>query len=106
LIKSALRTNTQGIYRVSGQKSKIEKLVSSVLVMNIPADLTKEDCQTITSAVKSILYDLPEPIFTFSLHDSLVAILGKRTCISLAFLGFFCARHRLDVQTYPASRHS
>eukprot|EP00047_Mylnosiga_fluctuans_P004356 m.234060 g.234060 ORF g.234060 m.234060 type:complete len:757 (+) comp12606_c0_seq1:18-2288(+) len=71
--------DVEGIYRVSGQKSKIEKLVNGVLIANQTVDLAVEECATITSAIKAILYELPEPIFTYGMYDSLVSVISLPT---------------------------
>eukprot|EP00048_Salpingoeca_helianthica_P024292 m.31202 g.31202 ORF g.31202 m.31202 type:complete len:666 (-) comp9294_c0_seq2:637-2634(-) len=64
----------EGIYRVSGQHTRIQKLLGDILERNREVDLREEDPAVLAGAVKQVLRDLPEPIFPFHLYDPLVQI--------------------------------
>ncbi|KAI0231997.1 Rho GTPase-activating protein 26 [Lamellibrachia satsuma] len=68
----------QGLYRVVGVSSKINKLTSMGLdkgkVDKIDLDDPREyEVKTITSGLKNYFRTLPEPLMTYKLHDSFIA---------------------------------
>lgn len=68
----------QGLYRVVGVTSKVNRLLTMGLEkrklekLNFD-DHTEIESKTITSAVKTFLRNLPEPIMTFRLHSKFIA---------------------------------
>ncbi|XP_071495619.1 rho GTPase-activating protein 15-like [Diadema antillarum] len=69
-----------GIYRVSGNLSMIQKLRFQV-DQEKPVDLEtspwKEDIHVITGALKLYFRELPEPLFTFATFDRFIASITK-----------------------------
>ncbi|XP_071452500.1 rho GTPase-activating protein 26 [Hetaerina americana] len=68
----------QGIYRIVGVSSKVNRLLNVTLDRRKLDRTNLEDVQewetkTITSALKAYLRGLPEPLMTFQLHDDFVA---------------------------------
>jgi len=68
----------QGIYRVVGVASKVTKCLSAGLDKKKSEKLNFEDpmeweSKTITSAAKTFLRNLPEPLMTFRMHSSFIA---------------------------------
>nr|CAD7431253.1 unnamed protein product [Timema monikensis] len=69
----------QGLYRVAGVSSKVTKLVSMGLdrrksdKMTMLDDSYEWDSKTITSALKTYLRNLPEPLMTFRYHNGFIA---------------------------------
>ena len=88
---------SQGIYRLSGQKSKVTKLLGDYLERQTAVDLQGEDCHTITGAVKAILYDLPDPIFTYDLYPQFVSVAGKSEAIIKLFFSLYFSLSLLSV---------
>lgn len=73
----------QGLYRVVGVTSKVTKLLSMGLdrrkgdkAMNMDDPLEWET-KTITSALKSYLRNLPEPLMTYRYHNGFIAAVSK-----------------------------
>ena len=72
----------QGLYRVGGVASKVTKLLSAGLdkkrkeQINFDEPLEWET-KTITSAAKTYLRNLPEPLMTFKMHTSFIAAASK-----------------------------
>ena len=72
----------QGLYRVVGVASKVTKLLSAGLdkkrseKINFDEPLEWET-KTITSAAKTYLRNLPEPLMTFKMHTSFIAAASK-----------------------------
>lgn len=73
----------QGIYRVVGVASKVTKLLSmgldrrkadKLLNLNDPQEW---ETKTITSALKSYLRNLPEPLMTYRYHNEFIKAVSK-----------------------------
>ncbi|KAM4810262.1 rho GTPase-activating protein 10 [Rhinophrynus dorsalis] len=69
--------NDQGLYRVVGVSSKVQRLLSLLLDVktccDVDLDSTGEwEVKTITSALKQYLRSLPEPLMTYELHDQFI----------------------------------
>lgn len=67
----------QGLYRIVGVNSKVNKLLSMVLDRRKADKLNLDDVyewesKTLTSALKNFLRNLPEPLMTYKLHDSFI----------------------------------
>lgn len=67
----------EGIYRLVGVTSKVDHLIRQALDSNatINVDLSNRELvetNTMTSALKSYLRNLPEPLMTFDLHRSFI----------------------------------
>ncbi|XP_050544973.1 rho GTPase-activating protein 26 [Daktulosphaira vitifoliae] len=73
----------QGLYRVGGVSSKIQKLLAMGLdrrkttnclnSLNFLDDTIEWETKTITSALKLFLRNLPEPLMTFKYHNSFIS---------------------------------
>nr|XP_034301151.1 rho GTPase-activating protein 26 isoform X6 [Crassostrea gigas] len=73
----------QGLYRLVGVNSKVNKLMSQGLDPKRKdkidfCDPSQVEIKTITSAVKNYLRSLPEPLMTFKLHKPLIAAAKTR----------------------------
>jgi len=83
----------QGLYRVVGVSSKVTKLLTMGLDRRKPDKLGALDdpfeweSKTITSALKTYLRNLPEPLMTFRYHDGFIAAASK-FCMTRSF--FIC----------------
>lgn len=73
----------QGIYRVVGVQSKVAKLLTMGLdrrksdkLLNLD-DPQEWETKTITSALKSYLRNLPEPLMTHRYHNGFIAAVSK-----------------------------
>ncbi|CAD0217585.1 unnamed protein product [Spodoptera littoralis] len=66
----------QGLYRVAGVASKVARLVAAAAAGRLPAleDPLAWESKTLTSALKSYLRGLPEPLLTRALHDQFIAV--------------------------------
>ncbi|XP_037303565.1 rho GTPase-activating protein 26 isoform X2 [Manduca sexta] len=68
----------QGLYRVAGVASKVSRLVSCSLAgRRLPASLSDPlewESKTLTSALKSYLRALPDPLLTHHLHDRFIEV--------------------------------
>ncbi|XP_035993428.1 rho GTPase-activating protein 10 isoform X1 [Fundulus heteroclitus] len=69
--------NDQGLYRVGGVSSKVQKLLSLMIddEKNNDVDLSASedwDVKTITSALKLYLRSLPEPLMTYGLYKEFI----------------------------------
>ncbi|XP_053316669.1 rho GTPase-activating protein 10 [Spea bombifrons] len=67
--------NDQGLYRVVGVSSKVQRLLSLLLdVKTCDVDLHSGEWEvkTITSALKLYLRSLPEPLMTYELHEQFI----------------------------------
>ncbi|XP_029460144.1 rho GTPase-activating protein 10 isoform X2 [Rhinatrema bivittatum] len=67
--------NDQGLYRVVGVSSKVQRLLG--LLMDTKEDMDLEDSvewevKTITSVLKQYLRSLPEPLMTYDLHGEFI----------------------------------
>ncbi|XP_055502495.1 rho GTPase-activating protein 10 isoform X1 [Leucoraja erinacea] len=71
--------NDQGIYRVVGVSSKVQKLVNLLNDPKTCAELDLDnslewETKTITSALKQYMRNLPEPIMTYKLHSEFISL--------------------------------
>ncbi|XP_038647894.1 rho GTPase-activating protein 10 isoform X2 [Scyliorhinus canicula] len=69
----------QGLYRVVGVSSKVQKLVCLLSDSKVCADLDLDnslewETKTITSALKHYLRYLPEPLMTYKLHGEFISL--------------------------------
>uniref|UniRef100_A0A8C5LIX9 Rho GTPase activating protein 10 n=1 Tax=Jaculus jaculus TaxID=51337 RepID=A0A8C5LIX9_JACJA len=69
--------NDQGLYRVVGVSSKVQRLLSMLMDVKTCSELDLEnsvdwEVKTITSALKQYLRSLPEPLMTFELHGDFI----------------------------------
>ncbi|XP_071504927.1 rho GTPase-activating protein 26-like isoform X3 [Diadema antillarum] len=67
----------QGLYRVVGVNSKVQRLTSLCLDKRKPQNVNLSDSgeweiKTITSALKNYFRNLPEPLMTYRLHEQLM----------------------------------
>ncbi|XP_061164694.1 rho GTPase-activating protein 26-like isoform X1 [Saccostrea echinata] len=89
----------QGLYRLVGVNSKVNKLMSQGLdpkkrdKIDI-CDPNQFEIKTITSAVKNYLRSLPEPLMTFKLHKPLIQA-AKRESKTLRIHDLHTLIHRL-----------
>uniref|UniRef100_A0A671UUA1 Rho GTPase-activating protein 10 n=1 Tax=Sparus aurata TaxID=8175 RepID=A0A671UUA1_SPAAU len=68
--------NDQGLYRVVGVSSKVQKLLSLMIGKLNEVDLSTSedwDVKTITSALKLYLRSLPEPLMTYGLYKEFIS---------------------------------
>eukprot|EP00053_Salpingoeca_punica_P017449 m.168132 g.168132 ORF g.168132 m.168132 type:complete len:751 (-) comp17207_c0_seq4:196-2448(-) len=61
----------QGVYRLSGQKTRILKMYTDVMKTR-KFVFDGEDPANVTSLLKHYLRELPEPLLTFGLHDTFI----------------------------------
>ncbi|XP_041478626.1 rho GTPase-activating protein 27-like isoform X2 [Lytechinus variegatus] len=94
-----------GIYRVSGNLSLIQKLRFQV-DQEKPVDLDstpwKDDIHVITGALKLYFRELPEPLFTFSTFDKFIASITQIPILDqkiLAFRALFSEMPRVNQDT-------
>ncbi|XP_040823221.1 rho GTPase-activating protein 10 isoform X2 [Ochotona curzoniae] len=69
--------NDQGLYRVVGVSSKVQRLLSMLMDAKTCNELDLEnsvdwEVKTITSALKQYLRSLPEPLMTYELHGDFI----------------------------------
>nr|KAF6479072.1 Rho GTPase activating protein 10 [Molossus molossus] len=69
--------NDQGLYRVVGVSSKVQRLLSILMDVKTCNELDLEnsadwEVKTITSALKQYLRSLPEPLMTYELHGDFI----------------------------------
>ncbi|XP_047668507.1 rho GTPase-activating protein 10 isoform X2 [Tachysurus fulvidraco] len=90
--------NDQGLYRVVGVSSKVQKLLSLMIEeKNTELDLTTcedWDVKTITSALKQFLRRLPEPLMTYALYKEFI-VLAKCASPESRVQAIHCLVHRL-----------
>lgn len=72
----------QGLYRIVGVSSKVTKLLQMGLDRRKSERLVFEDpieweTKTITSALKTYLRNLPEPLMTYRFHNEFIAAVSK-----------------------------
>ncbi|XP_052795820.1 rho GTPase-activating protein 26-like [Mya arenaria] len=89
----------QGLYRVVGVNSKVNKLIALGLDRKKTEKLDLNDplqyeTKTITSAVKHYLRTLPEPLMTFKLHQEVISA-AKRDVHSLRLMDIHTLVHKL-----------
>ena len=65
-------TAWQGLYRVSGSKTRIQSLFAAAFDKQKTPHLDEEDVETVTGLLKFGLQSLAEPLFTFDRFDGLV----------------------------------
>ncbi|XP_014275663.1 rho GTPase-activating protein 26 isoform X2 [Halyomorpha halys] len=92
----------QGLYRVVGVSSKVNKLLSMGLDKRKIEKLNLEDpleweSKTVTSALKTYLRNLPEPLMTFRFHESFI-IAAKQENTTLRLKEIHSLVHRLPSQ--------
>ncbi|CAH2301134.1 rho GTPase-activating 10 isoform X1 [Pelobates cultripes] len=72
----AMGINDQGLYRVVGVSSKVQRLLSLLLDVKTCCDVDlasgEWEVKTITSALKLYLRSLPEPLMTYELHEQFI----------------------------------
>ncbi|XP_063579757.1 rho GTPase-activating protein 10 isoform X4 [Pongo abelii] len=69
--------NDQGLYRVVGVSSKVQRLLSMLMDVKTCNEVDLEnsadwEVKTITSAMKQYLRSLPEPLMTYELHGDFI----------------------------------
>uniref|UniRef100_A0A8D0B0V6 Rho GTPase-activating protein 10 n=1 Tax=Salvator merianae TaxID=96440 RepID=A0A8D0B0V6_SALMN len=69
--------NDQGLYRVVGVSSKVQRLLNLLMDTKICNEIdlensTEWEVKTITSAMKQFLRSLPEPLMTYELHGEFI----------------------------------
>ncbi|KAM8939053.1 rho GTPase-activating protein 10 [Pelodytes ibericus] len=68
--------NDQGLYRVVGVSSKVQRLLSLLLDVktccDVDLDSEEWEVKTVTSAMKLYLRSLPEPLMTYELHEQFI----------------------------------
>uniref|UniRef100_A0ABI7Y8H6 Rho GTPase activating protein 10 n=1 Tax=Felis catus TaxID=9685 RepID=A0ABI7Y8H6_FELCA len=69
--------NDQGLYRVVGVSSKVQRLLSMLMDVKTCNEVDLEnsvdwEVKTITSALKQYLRSLPEPLMTYELHGDFI----------------------------------
>uniref|UniRef100_A0A8C9PPG0 Rho GTPase activating protein 10 n=1 Tax=Spermophilus dauricus TaxID=99837 RepID=A0A8C9PPG0_SPEDA len=69
--------NDQGLYRVVGVSSKVQRLLSMLMDVKTCSELDLEnsidwEVKTITSALKQNLRSLPDPLMTYELHGDFI----------------------------------
>ncbi|NWW68772.1 RHG10 protein, partial [Ifrita kowaldi] len=69
--------NDQGLYRVVGVSSKVQRLLSLLMDSKTCSEVDLEnsvdwEVKTITSAMKQYLRSLPEPLMTYELHGEFI----------------------------------
>ncbi|KAH9631938.1 hypothetical protein HF086_000275 [Spodoptera exigua] len=71
----------QGLYRVAGVASKVARLVAAAAAGRVPPldDPLAWETKTLTSALKSYLRALPDPLLTRALHDQFIAVASEYT---------------------------
>lgn len=73
--------DSEGIYRRSGgagQTREIQQLFDQGKVPDLTDDVSKwNDISAITSVLKLYFRNLPDPLFTFALHDSFIQAIRK-----------------------------
>lgn len=91
----------QGIYRVVGVTSKVNNLLKMGLDRRKPDRLANLDdpqeweTKTITSALKSYLRNLPEPLMTHRFHNGFIAAVSKYRAFLFNYLS--CSHMLLNV---------
>lgn len=73
--------DSEGIYRRSGgagQTREIQQLFDQGKVPDLTDDVSKwNDISAITSVLKLYFRNLPDPLFTFALHDNFIQAIRK-----------------------------
>lgn len=94
----------QGLYRLVGVNSKVNKLTTMGLDRRKADKLSLEDTgnwevKTITSAIKHYLRSLPEPLMTFRLHEDFITA-AKRESKRLRFHDIHKLVHKLPENNF------
>ncbi|XP_035387608.1 rho GTPase-activating protein 10 isoform X1 [Electrophorus electricus] len=90
--------NDQGLYRVVGVSSKVQKLLN-LMIDEKSEDVELSSCEdwdvkTITSALKIFLRSLPEPLMTYALYKEFIAPAKSRSPEARA-QAIHCLVHKL-----------
>ncbi|NP_001086611.1 Rho GTPase activating protein 10 S homeolog [Xenopus laevis] len=83
IVKNCIRAietrgiNEQGLYRVVGVSSKVQRLLSLLIDVKTCCDVDLDNSEewevkTVTSALKLYLRSLPEPLMTYEMHDQFI----------------------------------
>lgn len=94
----------QGLYRVVGVSSKVNKLLAMGLDRRKAEKLNLDDpleweSKTVTSALKTYLRNLPEPLMTFRYHNSFIAAASKliiHVCVYQRIVIYCISRHNFE----------
>ncbi|XP_023813420.2 rho GTPase-activating protein 10 [Oryzias latipes] len=90
--------NDQGLYRIGGVSSKVQKLLSLMIdEKSKEVDLSASedwDIKTITSALKLYLRSLPEPLMTYGLYKEFIS-LAKGDSPESRIQAVHCLIHKL-----------
>uniref|UniRef100_T1JFW8 Rho GTPase-activating protein 26 n=1 Tax=Strigamia maritima TaxID=126957 RepID=T1JFW8_STRMM len=83
--KEPVSLDDQGLYRLVGVSSKVNKLIQMGLDRRKAEKLNFDDVlewenKTITSALKTYFRNLPEPLMTFNLHEKFIAAAKLESC--------------------------
>ncbi|CAH0395680.1 unnamed protein product [Bemisia tabaci] len=70
----------KGIYRVSGVKSKVEKLCQEFETYGCSVNLSDVHPNVIANVLKLYLRQLPQPLFTFQLYPELIKLAKNWPC--------------------------
>lgn len=70
--------DTEGIFRRSGNYSKVVELKQKVNSGN-DVDFKDVDTHVIAGLLKTFLRDLEEPLLTYDLYDEITSFLGRST---------------------------
>ena len=65
----------QGIYRLSGVKSRVEKLCQNFEIDEGNVDLNEHHSNVIANVLKLYLRQLPEPLLTYRLYPDLLNLI-------------------------------
>lgn len=77
---SSLGYDVEGIFRIAGNAYKVDdlsKMFASSSLSNIGGINPSTDAHVCGELLKKILRDLPEPIFTYKLHDDFIQTTSK-----------------------------
>lgn len=80
--KNILVIDTEGIFRRSGNISRINELKRKINE-GAPVDMSSEDTHVVAGILKTFLRDLHEPLLTYELYDEIIQFLGKFHCCLL-----------------------
>ncbi|GAB1598499.1 rho GTPase-activating protein 26-like [Argonauta hians] len=94
----------QGLYRLVGVNSKVNRLVNMGLDRRKSEKLSLDDAgtwevKTITSSIKHYLRSLPEPLMTFRLHENFITA-AKRESRLLRFHDIHSLVHKLPTKNF------
>lgn len=66
--------DVQGLYRLSGSKSRMERICQLFEAVADRVDLSEQNPHLVASVLKLYLRKLPEPLMTFALYDEFISI--------------------------------